>query len=176
MLPNGFAGKKSCCFTGHRPSGLPGGGRADAPEMERLRYLLRHSIEMAVHLGIDAFWAGGAEGFDTVAAESVLLLKREYHPQLKLHLALPAKTQAQAFTPAMRARYERILSAASSVYYASEESCGASALMARNRYLVDHADCCIAYLAHMSGGTLYTVNYALACEIPVYNLALCDKS
>ena len=41
----------------------------------------------------------------------------------------------------------------------------------RNRYLADHADCCIAYLRAASGGTLYTVRYALARGLFVYNLA-----
>ena len=41
----------------------------------------------------------------------------------------------------------------------------------RNRYLVDHAGRCIAYLRRMRGGTLYTVNYALDSKIPVDNLA-----
>ena len=41
----------------------------------------------------------------------------------------------------------------------------------RNRYLVDHATRCVAYLRRMKGGTLYTVNYALDSGIEVDNLA-----
>ena len=176
MLPIEFEGRRACCFTGHRPARLPDHGRSASPEMERLLYLLRHGIESAVRMGVTTFLTGGAEGFDTIAAESVLLLKRQYHPQLRLLLALPSKTQAATYSPGMQARYAGILAAANDVYYASETDNGAQALLSRNRYLVDHADCCIAYLKNMSGGTLYTVNYALNKGIPVYNLALCDKS
>jgi hypothetical protein len=41
----------------------------------------------------------------------------------------------------------------------------------RNRYLVDHASRCVAYLRRMKGGTLYTVNYALDSGVEVDNLA-----
>ena len=71
----------------------------------------------------------------------------------------------------MRRRYAYILERASEVRYASERSNSALAMRARNRYLVDHADCCIAYCTRSSGGTVYTVNYALECGLPVYNLA-----
>ncbi len=176
MLPSEFEGRHACCFTGHRPPGLPENGCSAAPEMERLLYLLRHGIESAVRMGVTTFLTGGAEGFDTIAAESVLLLRKQYHPHLRLLLALPSKTQSDAYSPGMQARYAGILEAANSVYYASEADNGAHALLSRNRYLVDHADCCIAYLKNMSGGTLYTVHYALNRGLPVYNLALCDKS
>lgn len=38
---NPFLGKTACCFTGHRPRGLPAPGSAD---MARLRQLLMQAI------------------------------------------------------------------------------------------------------------------------------------
>ncbi len=176
MLPKAFEGRTACCFTGHRPQGLPDGGAENGQAFWELKHRLLHCVEEAVLCGVTRFYAGGAEGFDTLAAESVLVWKKRYYPQLKLTLALPSNTQAQGYSPAMRERYERILASADEVYYASKNSNGPYALLARNRYMVEHADCCIAYLNNMSGGTLYTVNYALERGIPVYNLAYGDKS
>lgn len=175
MLPKAFEGRTACCFTGHRPKGLPDGGAESSPDFQALKHNLLHCVEEAVACGVTTFLAGGAAGFDTLAAESVLTWKERYYPELRLVLALPGKNQANAFDPSMRVRYERILEAADEVHYASESG-GNWAMLARNRYLVEHADCCIAYLKNMSGGTLYTINYALGRSIPVYNLALADNN
>ena len=176
MLPKAFEGKRACCFTGHRPQGLPDGGDEMGAAYLALKHSLLHCVEEAVSCGVSTFLAGGAEGFDTLAAESVLVWKVRYYPKLRLVLALPSRTQAKGYSQDMQARYQRILSSADEVYYASQNSNGPHAMLARNRYLVERADCCIAYLKNMCGGTLYTVNYALELGLPVYNLAYGDKS
>lgn len=171
MLPNAFEGKKACCFTGHRPNGLPDGGDERAPAMIALRHTLLHLVGEAVEGGIETFYAGGAEGFDTLAAEAVLVWRDRYYPSVQLCLALPDPAQAQAYSPDMRMRYERILALANGAYYACQPGCGARAYRMRNRYMVEHADCCIAYLIASAGGTHYTVQYAKKRGIPIYNLA-----
>ena len=138
--PNPFCGHAACCFTGHRPRGLP---RPDSDAMALLRLRLMQAVRAAC--------GGGAD---------VCLL-----------LALPAPTQADAWSAAARARYERTLRAADGVWYAAQRA-DAAAMLRRNRYLVEHADCCIAYLSAAAGGTLYTVRYALSRGLYVYNLAL----
>ena len=59
----------TCCFTGHRiiPSG----------EKETIRNLLETAIEKAIQDGYRFFGAGGALGFDTLAAQTVLTLKQQ---------------------------------------------------------------------------------------------------
>lgn len=173
MLPETFRNRTACCFTGHRPQNLPGGGDPLCPGMESLRLRLAGCVSAAIACGVRRFLAGGADGFDTMAAEAVID-SLAAHPDVRLVLALPSKTQSNAYDEAMRARYARILDHAAEAYYASERSNGALSMLTRNRYLVDHADCCIAYLKHPSGGTLYTVNYALDRGLPVYNLAEAD--
>ncbi len=158
-----------CCFTGHRPNALPALGKEEAQEMQSLLYLLDRAVERALDDGVTCFYVGGAQGFDTLAAEAVLRRLQDY-PSLSLHLALPGRDQADGWRERDLARYETILSRASSVWYAAER-CSPGSMRRRNRYLVDHAGRCIAYLRRMRGGTLYTVNYALDCGIPVDNLA-----
>lgn len=158
-----------CCFTGHRPDALPGYGDEASEEMQTLAYLLNRAVEHAIEDGITEFYVGGAQGFDTLAAECVLR-QRELHPALSLHLALPGQNQTNGWSARDKARYQAILHEANEVWYASE-LCSQESMKRRNRYLVDHAGRCIAYLRRMRGGTLYTVNYALDSAIPVDNLA-----
>ncbi|MEA4915304.1 MAG: SLOG family protein [Christensenella sp.] len=159
----------SCCFTGHRPDALPAYGNEQAEEMISLVYLLNRAVASAIEDGVTEFFVGGAQGFDTLAAECVIH-QREAHPSLSLHLALPGRNQTNGWNAHDKARYAAILNEANEIWYAAE-ICSQESMKRRNRYLVDHAGRCIAYLRRMRGGTLYTVNYALDSAIPVDNLA-----
>ena len=158
-----------CCFTGHRPDALPAFGDERTEEMQSLVYLLNRAVEAAIEDGVTEFYVGGAQGFDTLAAECVLR-QRALHPALSLHLALPGQNQTSGWRSADKARYARILEQANEVWYAAE-LCSPESMRKRNRYLVDQTGRCIAYLRRMRGGTLYTVNYALDSGISVDNLA-----
>ncbi len=158
-----------CCFTGHRPNALPALGDERAEEMQTLVFLLGRAVTAALDDGASCFYVGGAKGFDTLAAEAVLRQKAQC-PDISLHLALPGKNQAEGWGDSDLARYEAILSGADSIWYAAER-CSPESMRRRNRYLVDHAFRCVAYLRRMRGGTLYTVNYALDSGIEVDNLA-----
>ena len=58
-----------CCFTGHRPDALPAYGNEASEEMQSLVYLLDRAVERAIEDGVTEFYDGGAQGFDTLAAE-----------------------------------------------------------------------------------------------------------
>ncbi|MEZ4508355.1 MAG: SLOG family protein [Eubacteriales bacterium] len=158
-----------CCFTGHRPNALPALGKENTEEMQSLVYLLDRAVDRALDDGVVCFYVGGAQGFDTLAAEAVLRRRQDY-PALSLHLALPGRDQTEGWKDRDLTRYDTILSCASSIWYAAER-CSPESMRRRNRYLVDHAGRCIAYLRRMRGGTLYTVNYAIESGVPVDNLA-----
>jgi len=164
-----FRGKRACCFTGHRPYALPDRGDEAGRGMRALIYQLDGAVRAALEAGVTTFLTGGALGFDTLAAEAVLALAAAT-PRVRLVLALPGRDQTDGWSDADAARYEAIRSAASEVVYAADR-CGKLSMQTRNRYLVEHADCCVAYLRLMRGGTLYTVNYALERGVPVLNLA-----
>ena len=164
-----FDRASGCCFTGHRPNALPELGSEQKPGMCALREMLERAVLRAAQDGLTAFYTGGALGFDTLAAEAVLRL-RQSDASITLHLALPGYDQTEGWSEQQLLRYNAILERAGSVWYAAER-CSPGSMQKRNRYLVDHASRCVAYLRRMKGGTLYTVNYALDSGVEVDNLA-----
>lgn len=141
---------KTACFTGHRKI---------ASEQQRIvAERLKQTVEKLILNGYCYFGAGGALGFDTLAAECVLYLKKQY-PQIKLILVLPCKTQTRGWDSEDIAIYEQIKAQADKVVYTSEEYTR-GCMFKRNRHLVDNSSVCIAYLTESKGGTAYTVNYA----------------
>ena len=77
-----------CCFTGHRPQALPGGGNPADPGARRLLLRLRETVELLSSQGMRDFYCGGALGFDTWAARAVLEQKAST-PAVRLHLVIP---------------------------------------------------------------------------------------
>lgn len=144
--------EKTCCFTGHRY--IPEG------EEERIKNRLESIITSLYHRGVCYYGAGGALGFDTLAAEAVLRLRPQY-PALRLILVLPCRDQTRGWQPEDISRYERIQSQADKTVYTAqryEQGC----MHKRNRHLVDNSGICVCYLTRRSGGTAYTVEYAQA--------------
>lgn len=152
---------KICCFTGHRKiSSLP------MREIEsRLRKYLSVLIEKE---DFTEFRTGGATGFDSVAALTILKLKKQY-PHIKLHLLLPCPGQDKYFTPLEKSLYQYTLEHADSVTYI-QNYYTKDALFARNRALVDGSDLCVACLERLEGGTYYTVSYARKQGIKAINI------
>lgn len=153
--------EKTCCFTGHRE--IPPEKRAEiADRLERI-------IISLYQQGIRVYKAGGALGFDTLAARTVLRL-RENCPGMKLILVLPCLTQTKGWKPENIAEYERIKAQADKVVYISKEYTR-GCMHKRNRYLVDNSGVCICYLTRERGGTAYTVNYAEKRKLEIINIA-----
>ncbi len=90
---------KTCCFTGHR--NLSSGEKLEATVR------LRKIIEEQIKAGVVFYGAGGALGFDTLAAQTVLDMKKE-HPQLRLILVLPCEDQTKGWRSEDIAVYEDI--------------------------------------------------------------------
>ena len=151
--------EKTCCFTGHR--NIPSG-------MERKLFRVTEKIvETAIEDGYRYFGAGGALGFDTIAALVVLKLKERY-PNIKLILVLPCLTQTKGWKKEDVAIYEDIKRQADKVVYTSQEYTR-GCMHKRNRHLVDNSSLCICYLTENKGGTFYTVNYAKAKGLKITN-------
>ncbi|MBQ7904086.1 MAG: DUF1273 family protein [Oscillospiraceae bacterium] len=153
--------EKSCCFTGHRL--IPD------DRYYRVMFLLRQTVEQKIKEGYTTFCAGGAQGFDTMAALAVMNLKRVY-PQVQLHLYLPCRNQAEKWKSADKEMYNKILKAADKIVYISDEYTP-YCMNRRNRALVDNSSLCIAYCTQTGGGTVYTVSYAIDNGVDVINLA-----
>ncbi len=155
--------EKTCCFTGHRiiPSNT----------LPKLKKQLRETIKALVESGICFFGAGGAIGFDTIAAETVLELKNRY-PQIRLILVLPCPEQADRWNLTAKARYEQIKQQADKLVYTSEHYTS-DCMYRRNRHLVDGSSVCVTYCTHNTGGTAYTVKYARQCGLRI--IPLCNS-
>ena len=148
------------CFTGHRkmqPHNIS----------EAVRTLEKRISELS-DLGDVEFRAGGAVGFDTVAALCVLNI-RQSRPAVRLHLILPCKEQTRGWRDSDVEKYQYILSQADEVSY-SCESYTRFCMHKRDRELVDGADLCICYCGKEKGGTAYTVEYAKKRGVKIENI------
>ena len=123
----------------------------------------------AIEQGYRYFGCGGALGFDTLAAQTVLRL-REIYPEIRLILVLPCRDQTRGWKQADVAEYDRIMKAADKVTYTSEQYYS-GCMHKRNRHLVDYSSLCVCYLTEQSGGTAYTVNYARTQGLKIINVA-----
>lgn len=152
-----------CCFTGHRK----------IPPREGLlvRRRLRAEIARLCEEGVNVFLAGGAIGFDTLAAQEVVRIRAEGIYRVYLVLVLPCLGQENRWTERDAAVYRRLLRQADEVIYTGDEYTR-GCMFVRNRYMVDNSTHCLCYLTDAaSGGTVYTVKYAKDNGLEVKNLA-----
>lgn len=153
--------ERTVCFTGHRK--IP-------PEQETtLARRLRNTLIEMIERGYAFFMTGGALGFDTLAAQTVLELKAQYE-DVKLILVLPCLSQTRGWSARDIEIYNDIKSKADKVIYTSQEYTK-GCMHKRNRHLVDNSSVCICYLTESTGGTAYTVAYAQKNLLQVINLA-----
>lgn len=154
---------QTVCFTGHRS--IP------APHAWRLPSLLEEQLRALIARGARNFRAGGAIGYDMLAALKLLELK-EQMPRcgLKLHLYLPCKDQTRGWDEPSRRAYRYILDRADDVRYTAEyytRTC----MLERDRQLVEGSDACLAYCTRNRGGSFYTCAYAVKRGVELINLA-----
>lgn len=152
---------KTVCFTGHRK--IP---------PERLKIISQRLKTILIQLIKNDylyFGTGGALGFDTLAAQTVLDLKQQY-PQIRLILVLPCLSQSKRWSEKDKQIYEHIKRQADKVVYTAQEHTR-GCMHKRNRHLVDNSSVCISYLTESRGGTAYTVDYAVKHGLTVFNIA-----
>lgn len=151
----------TCCFTGHRQ--LP------PYELDVLQARLERTLRRLIDDGFTYFGAGGAVGFDTLAAQTVLSLREEF-PHIRLILVLPCENQTDGWSSADKAVYEEIRQRADKVVYISR-AYTPDCMLRRNRHLVDNSAVCVAYFREYGGGTGYTVQYAEKQGVRVIHIA-----
>ncbi len=151
---------RTVCFTGHR--------EISDEAMERLTELLERVIGELCERGATVFRAGGAQGFDTVAALTILNMKETY-PEIQLELVLPCKNQTETWDMASIQTYHYIMQNADYAEFLFDsyvEGC----MQERDRALVDGSDVCVAYCARSQSGTAFTYTYAMREGIETINL------
>lgn len=150
----------TCCFTGHRQI---------QPEHA---YALPAAVESAIRgliaQGYFIFVAGGAMGFDTLAAETVMALKPEFS-QLRLIIVAPCADQADGWPAPERRQYERLRQAADD-YICLEASYTPDCMRRRNRCLVEMSSACLAYCLRPRTGSAQTVAFADAQGLEIIDV------
>ena len=164
------ARQESCCFTGHRPGKLPWRYNEFDPRCLKLKRRIADAVELAYERGFRHFLCGMAMGCDLYFCEAVLAL-RERHPDVTVEAAIPCPTQADAWPPAQRERYDRLVAACDFETMVSGQYTS-TCMLRRDRYLVDHASLLIAAFDGTSGGTRYTVEYALNQGLAIVDLPI----
>ena len=153
---------KSVCFTGHR----------NVKVTNELVVLLNEILTSLIANGAVTFIAGGANGFDELAAKTVIKLREEY-PHIKLHLVLPCSSEEQTakWNDMQKSEYQKILKSVDKVEHTSNnyyDGC----MKVRNARLVELADCCVCYYKNRSrSGTGQTIRMAVSKGIRIINLA-----
>jgi len=143
---------KACCFTGHRE--LPAG------EAERLEREIRPLVLELYGAGYREFRVGGALGFDMRMAELLIDLRDTAAPELQVVSVLPYPRWRERWPGAERIREDRIMEKSDRVVFVRPENCK-GVYITRNIALVEGSSFCIAYCNRLSGGTAFTLRYAL---------------
>ena len=152
--------ERTCCFTGHR--------KIDLLDYIKLKYKLKLQILLLVEKGIIYFGVGGARGFDLLAAETILKMKRKY-PQIRLIIVLPCNNHYEKWSKKDKKKYFKIEKQSDKKVYISDKYY-MGCMQKRNRHLVDNSKYCIAYKRREYGGTAYTVKYAKMKNLEIINI------
>lgn len=153
--------EKTCCLTGHRSISLR--------QIETIMQRLKPELVSLIESGIQYFGVGGAQGFDTIAALTVLELKEEY-PHIRLILVLPCRSQAERWSDESKVLYEEIKQKCDKLVCLFEHY-SKDCMLKRNRHLVDNSSVCVCYLTKQTGGTAYTVERARVNGLKIINIA-----
>lgn len=142
-------------FSGYRTEKLP-------ENIDPIRINLRDTVVKCIEDGYDTFLCGMADGFDLMAAEVVLDLKRT--KAIKLICVIPFDDGREK-----NLTYNSILENADEKVVLSNKF-SYDSYYKRNEYMVDNCDKLVCYYDGRYGGTEYTVDYAKRKGIKVVNV------
>lgn len=155
---------RAASFTGHRHFSED----EKAMVFKKLDTVVKYLIE---ERDFRVFRTGGALGFDTMAAYTILGYRHLY-PDIRLELYLPCPDQARYWGDEDKKSYEYIKAHADKIIYTSEHYF-TGCMHLRNRRLITGTMICVTYFRGGSeGGTAYTVDYARQQGLEIINL--CD--
>ena len=149
---------KRCCFSGYRPSKFPFPLKKGNPDFEVFYRNLTTTILAMIDDECGTFYTGMASGFDLLASEIVLDLKKQYE-NLKLVAVVPFEEQEKSYSNDWKQRYDEVLSACDEVVVLSKQY-HAGCYQNRNKYMVDNSDYVVTWYDGKQGGTRNTLNYA----------------
>lgn len=160
--------EKTVAFTGNRT--LATSTRQPDSNLENvIRTELYYVLEELCQEGKNTFLCGMAIGFDMLAAETVLDLKKSYS-DVKLYAIIPFIGQGHRFSYQDKVRYKQLCEAADERHVIWSREYSRISYLKRNDFMVDN--CCevIAYSNGDGSGTLYSIDRATKNKINVLNL------
>lgn len=151
----------SVCFSGHR-------------KLENFNAVYMATELIIIKLieqGANVFYNGFALGFDLLAAKIIINLKIIY-PNIKLIAILPCppEFQTKKWNEYSKLNYNNALNKADDIIVLSEKYYN-GCMQVRNKYLVENSNYCICYLTQSTGGTAFTVKYAVKNSLNIINIA-----
>ncbi len=160
----------TACFTGHRPFGLPWGYDETKENCLKFKKDLYVILRNAILYGIETFLTGMAEGFDMIAAETIIELKKEFS-HVKLVAIIPCKDQEKKWSKNQQYRYNEILKNCDEKKVL-EEKPSRDCFNKRNLYMVQHSNFCIACWNGKPSGTANTIKFAKVhhCRVRIINI------
>lgn len=158
--------KDTCCFTGHR--NIP------FYKYNEVSQKIESIVRKLIPQGVIYYGSGGAQGFDTIAALTILRLRLQF-PQIKLILVLPCQTQTENWLGKDQLIYDFIKSYSDKCVYISSDYTK-TCMFERNRHLVNGSQICICYLERCYGGSASTVRYAKKKGLKIINIADIEKN
>lgn len=146
-------------FTGHRQ--INGVYAPDGP-WKQVLIIAMQTINILHHkYNHTDFIAGGALGFDTMAACAILSLKNVGVP-IRLILALPFEGFDSKWTHKSKVLFESTINSADEVHYVCDPGYAPWKMNKRNEWMVDRAKTMVALLNPdiQKGGTINCLKYA----------------
>lgn len=150
----------TCCFTGHR--------EIEPQHREQLPQLLEAVIRLMVRDGYYTFLTGGALGFDTLAADTVLRLKAEYG-HMRLIVVSPYGGQSDNWNRAQADHFEWVRQSADN-FVCLEAGYSPGCMKRRNYYMVERSAICAYYCLRSRSGAAQTMRYAQQCGLELVDL------
>lgn len=137
--------------------------------LDTVKERLNASVTKLAEKGYTHFITGGALGFDTLAAQTVLYVKKSY-PDITLHLVLPCSDQDKLWNGEQKRLYQEIIDNADSFEYVCD-SYTKWCMAQRNRRMVELSSVTVAYYdGKGKGGTAMTVGLAEKNGLEIINL------
>lgn len=153
----------SVCFTGHRKI-----------NNTQRTAILDDTVAAVVGLvkrGYTDFILGGALGYDTLAANALLILREQpNYDHIKIHLFLPCESQTKGWRAEDVAEYNRIKELADTVTYISKDYYD-GVMLDRNRAMVNASSALISYCTNtVRSGAASTTRYAYKSGLEVIHV------
>ena len=158
---------KTVAFTGYREDKIK--ISTNNPDIcHIIKIKLREKLLDLYNNGYTTFLSGMAEGFDMIAADVVLDLKKEYS-DIALVSVIPFTGQTLSFTPQQTEHHNDILNNCDSKIILYEHYFK-GVFFLRNDFLINNCSYLVTYYDGQKGGTQYTNGKAKKNLIPIINI------